>query len=145
MPNNTWASPISNYKARLMYSADGSTYEMLCPIKGTPRLGGEPNTLDVSTNEDDTQKNIFGMQKSESTSVRANWDPAVYARIKGLEKQTLKLSLYLGNTGEGDSAKINFDGQLAISISETDVDAPLEMEIFITVTGALVVQAGASA
>lgn len=136
----TYANPISNYKAKLMIKpGSASEYSMICPIKGTPKLGGEPNVLDSSTNEDSMQKNIFGMQKAESTSVKANWDPAVYKYLKSIEKTTQKLALWLGNAGTGDSAKIEFDGQIAVAIPETDVDAVLEIEIFITVTGDLAI------
>lgn len=136
----TYANPISNYKARLMIKpGSASTYSMLCPIKGTPKLGGEPSLIDVSTNEDDIQKNIFGMQKAESTSVKANWDPAVYKYLKSIEKTTQKLALWLGNQGTGDSAKLEFDGQIAVALAQTDVDAAPEIEIYITVTGDLTI------
>ena len=136
--------PITNYKTRLMIDEAGDgKYAMLCPIKGSPALGGEPNLIPVTTNEDSQEMNLFGIQKSEATSVKAPFDPVNFNKIKNLTRKTLNLAVWYGNTGEGDYAKASFTGQIDVSLPGTDdVDQVDEMTISITSNSEITMEEG---
>lgn len=120
---------ISNYKARLMYAASGTNYEMLCPIKGTPAIGGSPNRLEVTTNEDDTQTFIAGIKQVDETTVKANYEPADYDKLAALEHKQGNYAIWFGNEGNGEKGKFSCTGEISVGISESDVDGVLEMNI----------------
>lgn len=120
---------ISNYKARLMHKADGGEWTMLCPIKGTPSIGGTPNRLEVTDNECDTQTFIAGIKQVNETNVKANYDSEIYDTLAALEHVQAEYAVWFGPNGEGEAGKFSCTGEISVTIPETDVDAPVEMEI----------------
>lgn len=123
---------ISNFKARLMKKGSGDAYEMLVPIKGTPALAGQPNRLETTTNEDEAQTFIAGIkQMGDGTSVKANYEPEDYDKLKALEHVQAEYSIWFGNNGEGEKGKFNFTGEISVGIDETEVDGVVEMTISI--------------
>lgn len=121
---------ISNYKARLMHKASGSSdWTMLCPIKGTPSIGGSPNRLECTTNEDDTQTFIAGIKQVDETNVKANYEPEDYDKLSALEHVQSDYAIWFGPNGEGEKGKFSCKGEISVTISESDVDGVVEMSI----------------
>lgn len=120
---------LSNYKARLMKKGDGDAWEMLCPIKGTPSIGGTPNRLEVTSNEDDTQTFIAGIKQVSETNVKANYDPEEYDKLAALEHVQAEYAIWFGNDGDGSAGKFSCTGEISVTIDESDVDAVIEMTI----------------
>ena len=120
---------LSNYKARLMHKPTDGDWTMLTPIKGTPSIGGSPNRLEVTDNECDTQTFIAGIKQVSETNVKANYDSAEYDKLAALEHVQGQYAIWFGPKGEGEAGKFSCTGEISVTITETDVDAPLEMEI----------------
>ena len=120
---------ISNYKARLMHKPESGEWTMLCPIKGTPAIGGSPNRLETTTNEDDTQTFIAGIKQVDETSVTANYEPEDYDKLAALEHVQGDYAVWFGNEGDGAKGKFSCTGEISVGIAESDVDGVLEMTI----------------
>ncbi len=116
---------ISTYGVSLKYGSDSPTTEV--KIKDFPSLLGKRNSLEVTDLSDDAQRFIPGIRaQSESFDFNANYDPAVYAEINGLDA-IQKCSLTFS-----DGSGYTWDGYLSASVNEGSVDAVLEMTISIT-------------
>lgn len=140
MPGITTVKPLSDYKARLMQFAENA-WEMVCPIAGTPQIGGEPEMLDVSTNEDKMEKKIAGRQTQQNTSVKTYYDADLYTALTALENKTLKLALWVGNEGNGEAGCWEFEGQITPVKDATEGNNPLSVTIYIMITGEVVFKA----
>lgn len=120
---------ISNYKARLMHKPESGEWTMLCPIKGTPSIGGTPNRLETTTNEDDTQTFIAGIKQVSETTVKANYEPEDYDKLSALEHVQGDYAVWFGNEGDGSKGKFSCKGEISVTIDESEVDGVLEMSI----------------
>lgn len=126
---------ISSIKAKLMIK-ESSAWEQLCPIKNIPQIGGEPEQIETTTLDDEVQTYIDGVQSQESMSFTANYDKAIYTKVKGLAKAEQDLAIWLGNDGDGTEGKFVGKGKLNVFVSEADVNAVVEMTVSLTPTAA---------
>lgn len=113
-----------------------TSWEKLVDIKNVPAMGGAPETLETTTLSDWMQTFINGIQTSEAKEFTCNYDKAKFKELKELEGKTEKYSLWLGGTKAssavtptGDDGKFTFEGQLAVWLSEGDVNSVMEMTI----------------
>jgi len=129
----------STYKSFLMYSTDGSNYELLIPIKSTPDMGDEPEQLETTTLSDPQRTYIEGLQDNPNKTFTANYDPISYANLKELEHQELFFAVWLGGvdvpggqaTPTGEWGKFEFKGMLSAWLNGADVNAVHEITICI--------------
>lgn len=136
MAGITNINAISDYLTRFMKSDDnGSTWEMVCPIKGSPQFGGQPEMLDVSTNEDAVERQIIGRQKLENTSVQTYYDATMYSALKAMENKTMKMAMWLGPEGKGECGCFEFDGQISVQKNATEGNTPHSVTIYIAIAG----------
>lgn len=126
---------ISSYNAKLM-KKDGSTWTQVCPIKGIPQIGGEPEQIETTTLDDPVQTFIDGIQSQESMSMTNNYDLAGYKEIKALKGQELDLSIWLGNDGLGSQGKFTGKGKLDVYVNSAETNAAVEMTVVLTPTTA---------
>lgn len=124
---------FTTYNSKLMYKKS-STWEQVCPIKGIPQIGGEPEQLETTTNDDAVQTFIDGIQSQEAMSFRINADKAMRATLKTLKGTEQDLSIWLGNDGLGSEGKFTGKGKVNYYINEADVNAVVEMTIVVTPT-----------
>ena len=126
---------LVTYKARLMGWASGA-WNMICATKGSPALGGEPETIDASTNEDYVQVNILGRQSLDTLQWTANYSKDEYARIKRTygDGNVHHFAQWFGADGDGADGIFEFDGTLTIWANEADSYGLLECTIAIGTT-----------
>ena len=116
---------LSTFGVSLQYGADSPTTEVI--IKDFPSLLGKRSSLETTTLSDDAQTFISGIrQQSESFDFVANYDPAVYNTLNGLDEMQ-KWSLTFS-----DGSGYTWDGTVSVSVNEGAVDAVIEMTISVT-------------
>ncbi len=116
---------ISSFGVSLKYGDDSPTTAVV--IKDFPSLLGKRSSLETTTLSDDAQTFISGIrQQSESFDFTANYDPAVYNTLNGLDGSQ-KWSLTFS-----DGSGYTWDGTVSVSVNEGSVDSVLEMTISVT-------------
>lgn len=124
-----------SFKARLMYwNPETSKWEMLVPTKGTPSLGGDPNLIDASTNEDEMTVNEEGRKELPALTWTANYNLADYKRLEALQHVEHHYAQYFGPNGDGADGMFEFDGKLLVYPGESESYGLVEMTITIANT-----------
>ncbi len=133
----------STHKSFLMKgttSGGSTTYSKLLDIKSYPDLGGEPELLETTTLSDNVQTFINGIQRLESFSFTANYDPAKLQELQTLaaaEDGTTQYAVWFGGTGTstitptGSEGKFSFTGSLSVFANGGGVDEVRDMTITI--------------
>ena len=116
---------ISTFGVTLKYGAEAAMTALA--IKDFPSLLGKRSSLETTTLQDDAQTFIAGIrQQSESFDFVANYDPAVYNTLNGLDgDQSWSLTF-------SDGSGYTWKGSVSVSVNEGSVDAVLEMTISVT-------------
>lgn len=126
---------FSSYNAKLMIKKSGaSDWTQVCPIKGIPQIGGEPEQLETTTLDDRIQTFIDGIQSQEAMTFTMNADKAQRAELKKLKGVEQDLSIWLGNDGLGSEGKFTGKGKIDYYINEAEVNAVVEMTLVVTPT-----------
>jgi len=132
MPNES--TTLSTF---LMHSTDGTAYTKLVDIKDYPDLGGDPDTVDISTLTDWVQRNLLGRQSLDNLSFLANYTPDDYQKCVALQGAVGKFALWF-DSAEGAPAgslgKFQWDGQITTKINGGSGVAAREMTITIAVS-----------
>lgn len=125
---------ISSYKTFLMHGT-----QKLIDIKSFPDLGGDPNTIEVTTLSDSMQVFIEGLKSSDALSFTANYTPEDFATCQALEGKQEEYGVWFGGTGDddtltptGDKGKFTFTGTLSVHVSGAGTGDAVEMSITIT-------------
>lgn len=126
---------ISSYNSKLMYkeSGGGSSWTQLCPIKGIPQIGGEPEQIETTTLDDNVQTFIDGIQQQDTMSCTANYDKDAFKKINAMTDEQ-DLSFWIGNGGDGSQGKFTGKGKLSVYLNSAETNAALEMTIVVTPT-----------
>lgn len=116
---------ISTFGVSLKYGE--TTPQTAVVIKDFPSLLGKRSSLETTSLSDDAQTFIPGIrQQSESFDFVANYDPAVYSTLNGLDgDQSWSLTF-------SDGSGYTWKGGVSVSVNEGAVDAVLEMTISVT-------------
>ena len=116
---------ISTFGVSLKYGE--TTPQTAVVIKDFPSLLGKRSSLETTSLSDDAQTFIPGIrQQSESFDFVANYDPAVYSTLNGLDgDQSWSLTF-------SDGSGYTWKGGVSVSVNEGSVDAVLEMTISVT-------------
>lgn len=131
---------ISTYKAFLMTSEDGSTWEKLIDIKEFPDLGGAPERLQTTTLSDKAHTYIAGIQDTEDLTFTANYTVEDYQTVNELyDGQEHYFAVWLGGTEtgstvtpEGTDGKFSFQGMLSCYVNGGGVNEVVDMTITLT-------------
>lgn len=129
---------MTSYKARLMhYNKETNKWEMLIPTKGSPALGGDPNLIDASTNEDPMTVNEMGRQELQSLTWTGNYSLETFKKLEALEHKVEHYAQYFGVDGAGSDGMFEFDGILTAYPGESDSYGLLEVTVTIANTTAI--------
>lgn len=136
---------ISTYKTYLMHAATGTEYKKLIDITSFPDLGGEPEAIDVTTLSDPMKKFIPGIQENGSMSFEANYDKDDYAKLKALQGEEQKLSVWFGattadnvDTPTGEHGKFDFPGYVNVYVNGGSVNEAVKMTVTVMPSGPIV-------
>lgn len=113
--------------------------EKLMDIKSYPDLGGAPETIETTTLSDSFQTSVNGVQSVDAFDFNANYEKAVYRKLKTIEKkgdsQWFAVVLGAGPDGkpDGHDGIIVWSGGLTSYIAGGEVNAVREMHAVISV------------
>ena len=133
MSENAIAS--STYQTYLMYrTASSGTYTKLIDIKDYPDMIGDPNMLDATTLSDGMEKQIPGIVRlGDGFRFTANYTPANFTLIKGLEGTNYDYALWLGGSTagvpDGHNGKFSWTGDIRAGFPGKGVDEVRDMSI----------------
>lgn len=138
---------LTSYKSFLMIQKDkSSTWEKLVDIKEYPDLGKAPDTLDATTLSDGQKMYENDILDPGSLEFTANYSLEDYKKLKALEGQEQKFSIWLGGTSTagittptGDNGKFDFTGTLAVWKKGASVSAIQEMGFSIAPSSEIVI------
>lgn len=111
----------------------------LMDIKSYPDLGGAPESLETTTLSDSFKTSVNGVQSVDSFDFTANYEKAVYRKLKDIEKkgegQWFAVVLGADDTGapDGHDGIIVWQGALTPYMSGGEVNAVREMHAVISV------------
>lgn len=131
---------ISTYQTYLMHGTGtgSTTMSKLIDIVSFPNLGGDPETIDVTTLSDKMRVFILGIQSSEMMSFETNYDLTKYNELKALEGNDEQFAVWFGGdeTGkpDGSKGKFGFKGQLAVHVNGGGVNEAVKMTVSIAPT-----------
>lgn len=133
------AKAYSTIGTILEYSAEGTTWAKLCPIKSFPALGGAPEQIDITDLEDEVTSSIPGVQSLDSMEFTANYRLEDYEAIKAKENTPGKYRIKLGKDGAAGTA--TWDGQHSVYVNEGEVNGALQMTITVSPSTKIIVGA----
>lgn len=113
--------------------------EKLMDIKSYPDLGGAPETIETTTLSDSFQTSVNGVQSVDAFDFTANYEKAVYRKLKELEtkgnEQWWAVVFGANEQGEpdGHDGIVVWQGGLTAYISGGEVNAAREMHAVISV------------
>ena len=129
------ANEISTYKTYLMYSTTSTgSYVKLVDIVDFPDLGGEPETIDVTTLSDPNRRYILGIQDTGVMNFTANYTHVDYAKVKALKDVIYYYAVYFGATGgtpTGTNGIFKFSGYADVFVQGKGVNEAQQMTISI--------------
>lgn len=119
----------------LSYSEDGTTYNELYGLSGTPDMGGAPNKVDVTNLRDKAQRSINGNQQTASLDfpfyynnekdddITENMVLRSFSKLKELEKSGALIHWKLTYP---DMTYYQWDGKPTAWRTAANVDEPLK-------------------
>lgn len=114
----------------LKVGTSSSSLGKLCPIKGYPQLGGEPEQIEITDLEDESQTFVPGVKTQDAMAFTANYTKATFAAVKEKEGQELIFELDFGTDGE--DGQFSWQGKLNVFVNEGEVNGAREMTISVT-------------
>lgn len=128
---------ISTYKTYLMKGTGTTpTWSKLLDIKSFPDLGGDPETIDVTTLSDPMRVFIEGIQNTGNLQFTANYTSADYAAIAALKGQSTKFAVWFGastsnevDTPDGSRGKFDFEGTISAYVTGGGVNEAVSMNV----------------
>jgi len=123
------AGELNTIGSVLKYGATALTLVKLCPIKDYPDLGGAPEMLPITDLDDDTERNVPGVQSLGAMEFTANYTEAGYDAIVLNSRTPGFYGLEFGTAGaDGIWA---WQGQHTVYVTGGSVGAVREMKITI--------------
>ena len=121
---------VSTIGTVLEVSADGTSWEKMCPIKSYPALGGAPEQIETTDLEDKTQTFVPGVQAVDAMEFGANYTLEAYTKVLAKADTPLKYRLKMGENGADGVA--TWEGQHSVYINEGEVNGVREMTIAVS-------------
>ena len=131
---------ISTYKTYLMYKPT-SSWQLMCPIKDFPDLGGAPEMLETTTLSDGSRTYILGLQEQEAMEFTANYDYETYQDlVNESEGGIMDMRICFGSTTStganptttyGTEGYFQFKGSYSMSVVGGGVNEVVDMKITI--------------
>lgn len=112
----------------LEVSADGSTWEKMCPVKKFPALGGAPEQIETTDMEDESQTFVPGVQSMDAMEFTANYTYPNYSAVKAKADTPLHYRLKLAKT----AGVATWQGQHSVFVNEGEVNGAIEMTITVS-------------
>lgn len=114
----------------LIYKATSNgSWAKLVDIKDFPDLGGDPNTVDITTLSHHSKTYKPGLSDPGMLKFTANYDKADYTTVSGLEGKEYKFGVQFGKNAEDGT--FVFPGELVVYVNGGGVEEAVDMTISI--------------
>lgn len=131
---------ISTYQTYLMYRTTTSgEYDKLIDITSFPDLVPAKERIDITSLSDYMRVYINGIGDTAEQQYGANYTPANYAKIKGLEGHQYDYAVWFGASGsegsevpDGHMGKFSWTGDISAGISGGGVNEAVGMTVTTT-------------
>lgn len=131
---------ISTYQTYLMYrTATSGSYEKLIDITSFPDLIPAKERIDITSLSDYMRVYINGIGDTSEQTYNANYTPANYAKVKGLEGNQYDYAVWFGASGaegseipDGHMGKFSWTGDISAGISGGGVNEAVKMTVTCT-------------
>lgn len=124
-------------------AASGSNWEKLVDVTTSPATGGEPESIDITTLSDHTERKTDGIRKMDVMKWEALYTPTDYAKLVALRDEEHDYAIWYGGTESGDTitptgeyGSWSFKGRLNVYANEVSTNSPYGMTITIANTTA---------
>ena len=94
------------------------TYKLVCAMQSMGAPVEAPNTVESTTNEDDSQTYEMGIKQSSAIEVKGNLDKDYLDNLDGLGNKKVAIMQLYGTDGVGGVAKYAYVGQISATPSE---------------------------
>ena len=128
----------------LKIGAASNSITKVCPIKSYPQLGGDPEQIETTDMEDDSQTFVPGVKQQDTMAFTANYTKENYAALKALEDQENVYELDFGDDS-GKDGQFSWKGQHVVYLNEGEVNGVREMTISVTASTTIENEAAATA
>lgn len=128
----------------LKIGAASNSITKVCPIKSYPQLGGDPEQIETTDMEDDSQTFVPGVKQQDTMAFTANYTKENYAALKALEDQENVYELDFGDES-GKDGQFSWKGQHVVYLNEGEVNGVREMTISVTASTSIENEAAATA
>lgn len=138
---------ISTYMTFLMYnsaaSGETASWVKVAPIKSYGDLGGEPETIDTTTLENNVRTSIPGVQEADNVSFTHNYVSADFAAVQAICGTEHEFAVWFGGTKDastgvitptGSAGKVEWKGTATAWITGGGVNEPVEFTTSISVS-----------
>ena len=115
----------------------------VCPIKSYPQLGGDPEQIETTDMEQDSQTFVPGVKQQDTMTFTANFDKDYFSALKDLEGQDLVYELDFGDIS-GKDGVFSWKGQHVVYVNEGEVNGVREMTISVTASTSIDPEAAAT-
>ena len=131
---------ISTYQTYLMYRTTTSgTYQKLIDITSFPDLIPPKERIDITTLSDYMRKYINGIGDTSEQTYGANYTPANYSKVVGLEGHQYDYAVWFGASGnagsevpDGHMGKFSWTGDISAGVNGGGVNEAVGMTVTCT-------------
>lgn len=108
------------------------TYKLVCAMQSMGAPVEAPNTVESTTNEDDSQTYEMGIKQSSAIELKGNLEKDYLDNLDGLGNKRVAIMQLYGTDGIGGVAKYAYVGQISATPSEVGgTDEILAMDVTI--------------
>lgn len=108
------------------------TYKLVCAMQSMGAPVEAPNTVESTTNEDDSQTFEMGIKQSSAIEIKGNLEKEYLDNLDGLGNKRVAIMQLYGTDGIGGVAKYAYVGQISATPSEVGgTDEILAMDVTI--------------
>lgn len=94
------------------------SYKLVCAMQSMGSPVEAPNTVESTSNEDDSQTYEMGIKQSSAIEVKGNLDKEYLDNLDGLGNKKVAIMQLYGTDGIGGTAKYAYVGQISAAPSE---------------------------
>ena len=131
-------STIDTFLCKGTDSGSSVSYSILLPIKEYPDLGGEPESIDVTTLSDHIRHSVPGIQDVDTLAFTCNYDKADMATVNALSGTDTKFAVVFGanssGTPDGHDGIVTFTGDACAFVTGAGVNDAREMTVSIALS-----------
>lgn len=113
----------------MLKSNSGGSYEKVADIITAPKIGGDPELLEITNLSEKMATHELGIQKTDSMPFEMLYDKEIYKKLAGMEGEKKSWAIWYGGTEEdgvvtptGTDGAWEFEGAGSVQVHEANVN-----------------------